>query len=266
MSENRPDILNVGAKPTFVTAVRQEVIDLSLATANIVSDISGWRVSDEESLSDHRYIKFSIKSDRVAQTKWRNPRATRWDAYYADLEKALGGPTGCVNTSDDIEKKEVSQLQNGLITSFKNNCKEKRHYPRKSATWWYPELDKMRKQCNRNIRRASRNQIDWETASTVRRNYKKAIRQCKRETWRRFCESVNGPRPASRLFKILNKDQIINLDSIQIPNGTGISSIEEVLGYLLDTHFPGNTPYSTTNTNNTCQESEEDWLADTIVT
>ena len=109
------DILNVGAKPTFVTAVRQEVIDLSLATANIVSDISGWRVSDEESLSDHRYIKFSIKSDRIAQTKWRNPSATRWDAYYADLEKALGGPTGCVNTSEDIEK-EVSQLQNGLIT------------------------------------------------------------------------------------------------------------------------------------------------------
>ena len=31
------DILNAGVKPTFVTARRQEVIDISLATADIVS-------------------------------------------------------------------------------------------------------------------------------------------------------------------------------------------------------------------------------------
>jgi len=40
------DILNAGVKPTFVTAGRQEVIDISLATADIVTDVISWRVSE----------------------------------------------------------------------------------------------------------------------------------------------------------------------------------------------------------------------------
>jgi len=59
------DILNAGVKPTFVTARRQEVIDISLATADIVTDVISWRVSEEESLSDHRYIKCQIRSDHL---------------------------------------------------------------------------------------------------------------------------------------------------------------------------------------------------------
>jgi len=144
------DILNKGMKPTFVVSNRQEVIDITLATSDIVSNMTAWRVSDEESLSDHRHIMYEVKSDRPMQLPWRNPRATRWDAFHADLEKALGGRMGRIDTVNDIEI-QVTQLQSSLETSFKNNCKERTHQPTKGAPWWYPELQRMRKHCRSNI-------------------------------------------------------------------------------------------------------------------
>jgi len=120
-------------------------------------------------------------------------------------------------------------------------------------------MDKLRQECNNNIRRARRNLIDKETAKTARKRYKSTIRQCKQESWCQFSRSISGPRLASRLFKILGKDQIISLDNIQVPNSSHISNTEEILRYLLDTHFLGNTPYGVSNSNANYQASDEDW-------
>jgi len=85
------NISNKGNKPTFVVTGRQEVIDITLATSNIDLCLCKWRVSDDDSLSDHKYIEFSITTELQPIPPWRNPRATRWDAYIADLEEAMGG-------------------------------------------------------------------------------------------------------------------------------------------------------------------------------
>jgi len=50
------DILNTGISPTFVVSNRQEVIDISLASNDLAQEIINWKVTDEESLSDHRHI------------------------------------------------------------------------------------------------------------------------------------------------------------------------------------------------------------------
>ena len=261
------DILNKGTKPTFVISNRQEVIDITLVSRNIESYVTGWRVSDEESLSDHRQIQFHINSDQPILPPWRNPRATRWDAYYADLEEKLGGHMTVIETTDDIEN-EVAQLQSSLETSYKNNCKEKKHYPKKGALWWHPDLEKMRKQCRRNIRRARRGQLDRETARNDRKQYKKRIRRSQRESWSRFCGCVAGPRPAARLFKILGKDRTVDIDNIVLPEGAYASTTGETLEYLLDTHFPGNVKHTIVSQSEAaCQASPEDWqVAKKIVT
>jgi len=56
-------ILNKGTKPTFVVTRRQTVIEITLASSDAVSLVTGRRLSDEESLSDHRYIKFQVRSE-----------------------------------------------------------------------------------------------------------------------------------------------------------------------------------------------------------
>jgi hypothetical protein len=54
------NILNRGNESTFVVHNRKEVIDLTIRTNKIGDLVSNWHVSDEPSLSDHRYICFQI--------------------------------------------------------------------------------------------------------------------------------------------------------------------------------------------------------------
>jgi len=84
--------------------------------------VTKWRVSDEELLSDHRYINFQIQAGIQIVPPWRNPRATQWKAFYADLEQAHAGRLRNIWTIEDIEN-EVTVMQQHLETSYKNNCK-----------------------------------------------------------------------------------------------------------------------------------------------
>ena len=261
-------ILNKGTKPTFVVTKRQAVIDITLASSDVAPFVTEWRVSDEESLSDHRYIKFRIQSGTQITPLWRNPRATQWEAFYADLEQAHGGRLRNIWTTDDIEN-EVTVLQQHLKTSYENNCKERKTHTGRGARWWYPELERMRKKCRKNIRKARRNQLDWDSVREERKIYKKTIRQSKRDSWHRFCNSVAGPRPAARLFKVLGKDQEVYIDNITLSDGSNSRDTGEVLRYLLDTHFPGNTPYKNDNniSSHNQHASPENWnMAKRIVT
>jgi len=118
------NISNKGNEPTYVVTGRQEVIDITLATSNIDLYFCKWRVSDKDSLSDHKYIEFRITTELQPIPPWRNPRATRWDAYIADLEGAMGGRIERIWTEEDIEN-EVAFIQESIDTSYKNNCKER---------------------------------------------------------------------------------------------------------------------------------------------
>jgi hypothetical protein len=60
------NILNKGNERNFWVCNRQEVIDLTLGTNKIGNLISNWHVSDEPSLSDHRYICFTISNWHVS--------------------------------------------------------------------------------------------------------------------------------------------------------------------------------------------------------
>jgi hypothetical protein len=59
-------ILNCGNEPTFVVSNRKEVIDLTLGTNEIANLVSNCHVSDEVSLSDHRYISFELGNISIA--------------------------------------------------------------------------------------------------------------------------------------------------------------------------------------------------------
>jgi len=72
------EILNRGNEPTFVTRSRNEVLDVTFSTRNFVDRIEGWHVSPEESLSDHKEIRFGIKLSAGSETLFRNPRNTNW--------------------------------------------------------------------------------------------------------------------------------------------------------------------------------------------
>lgn len=55
------EVLNTGNTPTFVTKIRQEVIDITISPTNIPRYVSEWKASSEPSLSDHKIIEFRIE-------------------------------------------------------------------------------------------------------------------------------------------------------------------------------------------------------------
>jgi hypothetical protein len=84
------NIFKKGNEPTFVVTNRQEVIDLTLGTDKVVDLVSDWRVSDETSLSDHRYIQFQVSDAEISKITYRNPKRTNWESYREDLKVYLG--------------------------------------------------------------------------------------------------------------------------------------------------------------------------------
>lgn len=75
------EVTNRGTTPTFVNSVCETLIDLTLASSTIASSIADWKVSEEETLSDHREINFWIRLGTTTEPAYRNPRATKWNTF-----------------------------------------------------------------------------------------------------------------------------------------------------------------------------------------
>lgn len=73
---NEIDICNRGEAPTFINAIRQEVLDLTLCSPKISEKIKNWHVSDEASLSDHMQILFEYEAGQQLTQTIGDPRKT----------------------------------------------------------------------------------------------------------------------------------------------------------------------------------------------
>ncbi len=56
---------NKGKAPTLIPRVGQEVLDLTICSIRVQRIIHDWRVSDQPSLSDNRYILYRIGTSQV---------------------------------------------------------------------------------------------------------------------------------------------------------------------------------------------------------
>jgi hypothetical protein len=60
LNSSNLEILNQGNEPTFCSGSRLEVIDITLESFGLLESITGWEVSSDPSLSDHRHILFAL--------------------------------------------------------------------------------------------------------------------------------------------------------------------------------------------------------------
>jgi hypothetical protein len=79
---------------------------------------------------------------------------------------------------------------------------------------------------------------NWNDYKRTLTDYNKALRQAKRESWRRHCEEIEKAAECARLQRILSKDEQSAVSSIQLENGE-YSTREETVEELLRVHFPG---------------------------
>jgi len=61
--------------------------------------------------------------------------------------------------------------------------------------------------------------VNWTDYKRTLTDYNKALRQAKRESWRRQCEEIEKAPECARLHRILSKDEQSAISSIQLKNG-----------------------------------------------
>ncbi len=264
------DIVNRGHEPTFVASNRQSVIDVTLVSRGLVHLIEEWHVSDEASLSDHRYILFSIKQDRVPPSYGRNPKRTDWEQYRECLERRVEGGSVRLQTEDKLEE-EVLATYSAITTSYHQACPLTRTKQFRKVPWWGPELAHLRRQSRRLFRRAraSKSEQDWQAYYSTLRLYKKEIRKRKTSAWRRFCSEVETTPIAGRMQRLLNKDRSVQVGLLMLPDGQYTQDSESTLSHLLSVHFPGSAPLraAVAPSHEGYSPSDEDWrVVEGIVT
>jgi hypothetical protein len=82
------EILNRGNETNFCNGHRLEVIDITLGSFGLQESTTGWEVSSEPSLSDHRHILFTLRGSVPVRLIW-DPRGTNWGSFRGDLEEVL---------------------------------------------------------------------------------------------------------------------------------------------------------------------------------
>ena len=112
---------NRGTVPTFVGARGHTVIDVTICSRNLFSSIRDWRVLEEDSLSDHRYIEFWLEGRGKEPVYSRNPRNTDWDKYREQLSQRLEQFPRHYGTPLLVDL-AVSFLEDAIKQSFAESC------------------------------------------------------------------------------------------------------------------------------------------------
>lgn len=144
MCEHNLIVLNRGNSPTFCTAARQEVLDVTMCCAKTEKLVDAWHVSQEESLSDHKHILFdvTIGTDVKRDERIRNPRATNWSQYERELEKSLPRDTTPLSNVVEIER-YCNEITGAIMKAYEKSCSLKTRQVRTNTPWWNKEIEKL---------------------------------------------------------------------------------------------------------------------------
>ena len=233
---------NKGHKPTFITRNRREVLDITLASPTVFSEVREWKVSDNPSLSDHAMITFHFTITRPTQQWYRNVRKTNWKDYKestlpAEVQKLY--PLRELRSPMELDSK-AEEFTKSIIDAYKKSCPLKRvGNKNKPNPWWNENLKSLRRETRRVERKAKRSNqgADWDLFKESRKAFKSEIRKSKRQSWRELCDQTEGLSPLARLYKILKWDSNSQLGSIEKPDGSFTNSPEETLQCMLDIHL-----------------------------
>jgi hypothetical protein len=224
---NGLDIMNRGNRPTFVTTNTQEVIDITIATLYAEYFVKDWHVTGEVCCSDHRYIRFTIMGTDRSVEVYRNPRRTNWGSFRSNLSGNLGSMTDRITDFMDLETAAM-QFQDAILSAYNDNCPLTIRRNNRDVPWWNRDLAEKRRIVRRlfNAPKKSGNWTDYKRSLT---DYNKALRQAKRESWRRHCEEIEKAPESDRLHRILSKGGQSAVSSIQLDNGNYTISEETLL-------------------------------------
>lgn len=262
------DPLNTGREHTCVRANGGSVVDVTFASPTVARRIIDWRVvTDVETMSDHRYIRFDISSGgRVNGDREEAPphhhhrqrvRLRRWALKSLDAEAfkatavveswpSVEAPRGASEIDEealrlrdamtrccDAAMPRIGEDQDGATTTR-----------RKSMYWWSEEIARMRRNCftarRTYLRQRRRRPADAEAEIILhvayverRKELRAAIAQAKAQAWDELLRTLDGD-PWGRPFEIVRK-KLKARGAGTVTEALDPEALEHILGSL----FPG---------------------------
>lgn len=256
-------VCNVGGEPTFVSksvTVRNEqgervparsVIDITLSSSSLFDLISGWRVLDLITSSDHRFIEFKVECHRTTvdheQIRRFNTHDADWQQFASVLQQCMqrqGLSTHLRTDSDQIEHL-ASSLQRAIRSACDSCLKPAR--PNRFVNKWYNERCAQRKSEMYKSRRSMRRlqgrsaRLDSILAAdflNAKDRYTQLLADRKKEYRLNFLQKAS-PDEACRLLRQMQRPPFCN-SSIQMDSGDFTSSIDDTVQYALTRLFGNN--------------------------
>lgn len=198
---------NPTSGPTFVGPMGNSWVDLTFYKG---CQITEWAVHNQESLSDHAYITFSVGVGGVRRRKDRaifDFARANWDGIRAIIS---GWNIGTLNDKTQIEAEAVN-LQNIMSNACRTNIKRK-VIKDEGPQWWNAEIAKARSDA-RKLRKehqvardAIQRRLLAEKWKEARRVYKRMVEVAKRtklaERIEGLCENESWHRAWEALRKL----------------------------------------------------------------
>ncbi|XP_055390610.1 uncharacterized protein LOC129619384 [Condylostylus longicornis] len=156
------EIFNVGNAPTFVTRVREAVLDITFGSPNVGFLVRDWKVSGEVSMSDHKIIRFCLGGLMEKKSSFRNPRRTNWEGYRRDLKAKLSGASvRTVARHPLVLERAVEERGGIMVEAFESNCPISVPRDFTDTPWWATRLENLRVGVSRLFNKAKR-EGTWE--------------------------------------------------------------------------------------------------------
>lgn len=185
--------------------VSRSVIDITFVRGFPPLRVCNWRVLEDNSVSDHKYISFKITTDRPRVVGDHRPAVLPgWSTRKLDvtaLDSFLALEPNPYGIGDGSALRMATSLGNYLAEAC-GICMPRRSLPprRRSVHWWNEEIAQLRHQCITARRKFQRSARRWQPELTnslrlehqaVRKALRVAIRKSQAKSWSDLCRLVD---------------------------------------------------------------------------
>ncbi|XP_063830255.1 uncharacterized protein LOC135079532 [Ostrinia nubilalis] len=204
-------VLNTGTAHTCVRAQGGSRVDVSFATPAVAQRVVNWRVMEEETLSDHLYIRFEVSPSTTPRAPRRTGHSAfpRWATTKLDKEKAEEAAivqAWCSKGSPHPSDADAGAAC--LRAALTQTCdaampRAQRTGNRRQVYWWSQEIADLRATSNaarraylRHRRRATRDPVEEERLRVAYKEAKRtlqvAIMEAKAAAHNEMLEELDG--------------------------------------------------------------------------
>ena len=198
MATNLLTAVNEGSTATFEINNRSSIVDVTLAPEARLHQITGWKVLDTETLSDHKYVYFEFNTSRLGAGHLSCPIPGRFDSRTLKEEKFVSLVEGITCLVEN-----ATQLENIIQDICQKTMKRTGTGNKKAVYWWSEEIKILRANCIQFRRQASRirrspRYSNEEKESCLkeykenRNRLKKAITKAKESKWKDVIDEVEN--------------------------------------------------------------------------